>query len=57
MRIRGTAGRSQDGPFLIINQFNLNEQSAYNQKNSPGTVNGGGGACGFFMSEWVHLRR
>ena len=40
-------------PFKLI----LNEQSAYIQKTYAGVVNGGGGACGFFVREWAHLRR
>lgn len=49
--------RSQDGPFIIINQFNLNEQSAYIQKDCFGAVNGGGSADSIFVREWAHLRR
>ena len=41
---------------VYINKFK-NEQSAYNQKNGPGIVNGGGDAGGIFVREWTHLRR
>ena len=41
---------------VYINKFK-NEQSAYNQKDGPGVVNGGGDAGGIFVREWTHLRR
>ena len=69
MNSKGPPGGRKTVPFYFCHversetslnqnkQLQLNEQSAYNQKDGPGVVNGGGDAGGIFVREWTHLRR